>query len=88
METDWAENRAKLPQDIIRKTIGTVLDSVYSTGELDQYRTRVERTATGSEIYISHQGMEEVYISPQKDFHRLAAAAAPIRSWKRRCCRA
>lgn len=61
METDWAENRAKLPQDFIRNTLGKVLDSLYSTGERDRFRTRVERTATGSEIYISHRGMIEVY---------------------------
>ena len=67
METNWAENRAKLPQDIIRQTLGSVLDSAYSTGELDQYRTRVERTPTGSEIFITHKGMEEVHISPQQD---------------------
>ncbi len=67
METDWVENRAKLPQDIIRRTVGTVLDSVYSTGELDQYRTRIERTATGSEIFITHRGMEEVYTNSQKE---------------------
>ncbi|HNE60112.1 MAG TPA: outer membrane protein assembly factor BamC, partial [Ottowia sp.] len=35
METDWAENRAKIPQDIIRQTIGKVFDSLYSTGERD-----------------------------------------------------
>jgi outer membrane protein assembly factor BamC len=68
METNWAENRAKLPQDIIRKSIGSVLDSVYSTGEMDQYRTRIERTPTGSEIFITHRGMIEVYTNPQKDF--------------------
>jgi outer membrane protein assembly factor BamC len=67
METEWAENRAKLPQDIIRNTIGKVLDSVYSTGERDKFRTRVERTAEGSEIYISHRGMEEVMIGALKD---------------------
>jgi len=67
METNWAENRAKLPQDIVRKTIGSVLDSVYSTGELDQYRTRVERTANGSEIFVTHKGMIEVYTTPLKD---------------------
>jgi outer membrane protein assembly factor BamC len=61
METDWAENRAKLPQDIIRGTLGKVFDSLYSTGELDRYRTRLERTTTGTEIYISHRGMEELY---------------------------
>ena len=43
LETDWAENRAKLPQDIIRSTIGKVFDSLYSTGERDKFRTRLER---------------------------------------------
>jgi outer membrane protein assembly factor BamC len=68
METDWAENRAKLPQDIIRSTLGKVFDSLYSTGERDKFRTRLERTATGgTEIYISHRGMMEVYTSQSKD---------------------
>jgi outer membrane protein assembly factor BamC len=66
--TNWAENRAKLPQDAIRGTLGGLLDSVYSTGELDQFRTRIERTSTGSEIFITHKGMIEVYTTPQKDF--------------------
>lgn len=59
LETDFAENRAKLPQDIIRRTIGRVFDSLYSTGERDKFRTRLERTAEGTEIYISHRGMVE-----------------------------
>jgi outer membrane protein assembly factor BamC len=67
METEWAENRAKLPQDIIRQTIGKVFDSAYSTGERDKFRTRVERTQNGSEIYISHRGVAEVFSSQQKD---------------------
>jgi hypothetical protein len=67
METDWAENRAKLPHDIIRGTIGKVIDSVYSTGELDKFRTRVERTATGSDIYVTHRRMEEVYTNSRKE---------------------
>lgn len=61
METDWAENRAKIPQDFIRSTIGKVLDGLYSTAERDKFRTRVERSADGgTEIYISHRGMYEV----------------------------
>jgi outer membrane protein assembly factor BamC len=68
METEWAENRAKLPNDIIRNTLGRVFDSLYSTGERDKFRTRVERTPTGgSEVYISHRGMEEVYSNDKKD---------------------
>jgi outer membrane protein assembly factor BamC len=68
METDWAENRAKLPQDIVRETLGKVLDSLYSTGERDKFRTRLERNADGStEIYVSHRGAQEVLSGSQKD---------------------
>ena len=67
METDWAENRAKLPQDVIRGTLGKLVDSVYSTGELDRFRTRLERTPAGTEIFVSHRGMEEVYTTQRKD---------------------
>jgi outer membrane protein assembly factor BamC len=67
METEWAENRAKLSDDIIRRTLGRVFDSLFSTGERDKYRTRVERSATGTDIYITHRGMEEVYANQLKD---------------------
>ncbi|HUW36249.1 MAG TPA: outer membrane protein assembly factor BamC [Rhodocyclaceae bacterium] len=64
METDWAENRAKLPQDLIRRTLGKVFDSLYSTAQRDKFRTRLERgTVPGTtDIFISHRGMDEVYI--------------------------
>lgn len=63
METDWAENRAKIPQDPLRNMLGKVLDSIYSTAERDKFRTRLEPAANGkgTEIYISHRGMYEVY---------------------------
>ena len=68
LETDWAENRAKIPQDIIRNTLGKVFDSLYSTGERDKFRVRVERDAKGgTDIYITHRGMEEVYNSARRD---------------------
>ena len=68
METEWVEDRAKLPNDIIRNTIGKLFGGLYSTGERDKFRTRVERTASnGSEIYISHRGMVEVFANAQKD---------------------
>ncbi len=63
METDWAENRAKLPQDFIRSTLGKLLEQVYSTPERDKFRTRLERSAEGGcEIYISHRGMYETFV--------------------------
>lgn len=68
METDWAENRAKIPQDFLRNTIGKVFDGLYSTGERDKFRTRLERgkEAGTTEVYISHRGMQEVYTSELK----------------------
>jgi outer membrane protein assembly factor BamC len=67
METDWAENRAKIPQDIVRRTIGRVFDGLYDTGERDRFRTRVERTANGSEVYISHRGMVEDFVGERRE---------------------
>jgi outer membrane protein assembly factor BamC len=68
METDWAENRAKIPQDFIRDKLAKVLDSLYSTGERDKFRTRLERGPNGTtEIFISHRGMQEVLVGAQKD---------------------
>ncbi len=62
IETDWAENRAKIEQDAVRSVIGKVFDSMYSSGERDQYRIRLERTkdGAGTEIYVTHKGKEEV----------------------------
>ena len=66
LETNWAENRAKLPQDFIRKTVGTIMDGLYDTGERDQFKIRVERTSKGSEIYVTHRGVVEEYANSQK----------------------
>ena len=61
LETDWAENRAKLPMDFLRNTLGKVIDSIYSTGERDKFRTRLERNGENlTEVYVSHRGMVEV----------------------------
>lgn len=69
METDWAENRAKLPQDMIRATLGRFLDQIYSTPERDKFRVRLEKGMEEgtTEIYISHRGMYEVYASEGND---------------------
>jgi outer membrane protein assembly factor BamC len=60
METDWAENRAKISQDFIRSAIGGALDSLYDTGERDKYKTRLEVSKPGeTEIYITQRGAIE-----------------------------
>ena len=60
METDWAENRAKISQDFIRNIIGGALDSIYDTGERDKYKTRLEVNKPGeTEVYITQRGAIE-----------------------------
>ena len=88
METDWAENRAKLPQDFIRNTIGKVLDSAYSTGELDKFRRASSAPPTGSDIFITHRGMDEVYVGERNGRDRLAAAPGRPAARSRHSCAA
>jgi len=62
METEWAENRAKIPMDGLRKLFGGMIDNIYSTAERDKFRTRIEVNAEGeTEVYVSHRGVIEVY---------------------------
>jgi len=68
METVWAQNRANPNLGFIRQTLARVFGSVYSTGEQDRFRARLERSPTGgSEIFISHRGMEEVFTGSAQD---------------------
>ncbi len=67
METDWAENRANIRQDILRRTLGRVIENLYSTPERDRFRTRIERTANGSDEFIIDRGKHEIYTSELKD---------------------
>ena len=62
METDWAENRAKIDDGAIRNLFSKVLGSSSVNGERDKFRTRLEpgSTAGTTEIYVSHRGLIEV----------------------------
>lgn len=60
METDWAENRAKISQDFIRSAIGSTLGAIFDTGERDKYKTRLEPSKPGeTEIFITQRGAVE-----------------------------
>ena len=60
--TGWSENRADIPQDMVRNLLGKVIDSVYSSATRDQYRVRLERGIEPgtTEIYLTQRGVEEV----------------------------
>ena len=62
METDWAENRATVPQDSLQKFFSKYLSFVNDTYTRDKFRTRIERgTEPGTvEIYISHRGAAQL----------------------------
>ncbi|MFT0533073.1 outer membrane protein assembly factor BamC [Castellaniella hirudinis] len=59
IETDWAENRAKIPEGWLRSALGSILDQVFDSGERDRFTTRLERINGKTEVYISHQHMVE-----------------------------
>jgi outer membrane protein assembly factor BamC len=62
LETEWAENRADIPQDFIRSTLSKVMESFYSAATRDKYRVRLERDEQPGviDLYLTHYGMEEV----------------------------
>ena len=68
MQTGWAENRANVPQDFIRRYLGKVFDGMYSTPYRDRFRTWVERDPTGgTDVFVSHEGVQEVYTNSDQD---------------------
>ncbi len=71
MTTDWAENRANIPDDWFRRTIGRVIDFAYSSGTRDRFRTLVERGSNGTtDISITHSALEEVLTGSDKTSSR------------------
>ncbi|RKP46653.1 outer membrane protein assembly factor BamC [Pararobbsia silviterrae] len=71
LETNWAENRAKIGNDWFRASIGKLFDGIYSSGTLDKFRMVVEKGPNGeTEITISHSALEEVMIGQQKETSR------------------
>ena len=69
METDWVEDRSKIPQDGVRNLLGRFVDGLYSSGEREKFRTRLERGSQPdtTEIYITHRGLVEVYVNQPRD---------------------
>jgi outer membrane protein assembly factor BamC len=62
IETDWAEKGSKATQGGF---FGKMFDHIFSSGERDKYRIRLERSKDGAstEIYVIHYGKEEVLSS-------------------------
>jgi outer membrane protein assembly factor BamC len=69
LETDWNENRADIPQGVIRRVLGKALDTLYSSATRDKYRVRLEHGTdpATTEIFLTHRGVEEVYTGSSVD---------------------
>lgn len=60
METDWAENKAEIPMDGIRKLLGKAFEGMYDAGSRDRYKIRLERPSAGvTHLFLSHERAEE-----------------------------
>lgn len=79
IETDWAENRADIPDGPVRRFLGSALDALYSTGTRDKYRLRMERSSKSdtndqtTELYLSHRRMEETITGASTKWQAQAA---------------
>ena len=58
LETDWAENRAKIGGGIITDTLSAIAPLLITSPERDKYRTRLERVGDEkTEVFLSHEGL-------------------------------
>jgi len=69
METDWHEDRSKIPQDLVRRTIGRVIEGLYSSPRRDKFRTRLEKGAEPgtTDVFVSNRAVEEIYTNENQD---------------------
>jgi outer membrane protein assembly factor BamC len=69
METEWHEDRTKIPEDFVRRTLGRVIENMYSTSRRDKFRTRLEKGAQPgtTEVFVSNRGAEEVFTNANQD---------------------
>lgn len=70
IETDWAENRAKVSMQGLDNVLGGALEGLYSPPERDQYRMLLERRRDGkvTEITIQHSGQHQLQSTRQEAY--------------------
>ena len=69
LETEWYEDKSKIPQDVVRRTVGKVVPNLWSTPRRDKYRTRLEKGVEygTTEIFVSNRNVEEVFADANQD---------------------
>ena len=69
LETDWYEDKSKIPQDVVRRTVGRVVPNLWSTPRRDKFRTRLEKGSEfgTTEIFVSNRNVEEIFADANQD---------------------
>lgn len=82
LETDWKENRSRLPSDsIVRNFLNSIVDNFTDSGVRDRYRTRLERRADGgTEIYVTHYGATQELTGKADSVHTADVTWVPTKS--------
>ena len=82
LETDWKENRTRVPSDsVIRNFLNTIVDNLSDTGASDRYRTRLERRADGgTEIYVTHFGATQELTGKTDSVHTAEVTWVPTKA--------
>ncbi len=63
LQTDWKDDDRKLPQDVIHRTLGKVVPGLWSSGQKEQFRTRIERnpaTPDRTEVFVTERVATQV----------------------------
>jgi outer membrane protein assembly factor BamC len=63
LETDWLDDKSKIPQDVVRNTLGKVVPNLWQSARRDKYRTRLEKGSDlgTTEVFVSNRQVEEVW---------------------------
>ena len=69
METEWFDDRSKIPQDLVRRTLGQLVPNIWSTPRRDKFRIRFEKGAEPgtTEIFVSNRNVEEIFTTNNQD---------------------
>lgn len=69
IETDWYDDKTKVPQDVVRRTVGRIAPNLFGTPRRDRFRTRLEKGADPgtTEIFLSSRQVEEIFTTNNQD---------------------
>ena len=67
MQTGWAEDYSRKPNDLLNRSIGGLFSNLFSSGQKDRFRTRLERRQDGTvEVFVSHRAKAEEFVDTGK----------------------